>query len=59
MSAVFDGIEIWQDGKAEHPPLSKEEQERWDKIQEHCKMVAADMVRYAEEIYPEEESIGC
>jgi hypothetical protein len=58
MSAIFDGIEIWQDTKVEHPPMTKEQQERWDRIQEHCKKVAQEMVQYSEEFY-EEENAGC
>lgn len=58
MSAVFDGIEIWQDGKVEHPPLTEEQQKRWDSIQEHCKKLSQEMVEYSEEI-SEEETTGC
>lgn len=58
MSALFDGIEIWQDGKTPAPALTKEQQEKWDRIQEQCRSVAAAMVDYAEAVY-EEESVGC
>jgi hypothetical protein len=58
MSALFDGHEIWHDFKAETPTLTKEQQEKWDRIQAHCAKVAKDMVDYSEAIY-EEESVGC
>jgi len=58
MSSAFDGIEIWHNFKAKTPALTKEQQEKWDKIQAHCAKIAKDMVDYSEAIY-EEESVGC
>lgn len=58
MSAVFDGIEIWQEGRHNYPLMTKEQQEKWDKIQEHCKVIADEMIKYADTVH-EEESVGC
>jgi hypothetical protein len=49
MSAVFDGHDIWQDWTAKPTTLTKEQQEKWDKIQANCKEVAAFSVQFAKE----------
>jgi hypothetical protein len=49
MSAQFDGREIWTSRKVVPVPMSKEQQEKWDKIQAFCKEVAAFSVQFAKE----------
>lgn len=49
MSAVFDGREIWSSEKLVYPPLSKEDEEKWERIQKHCRQVAAFSIQYAVE----------
>jgi len=58
MSSLFDGREIWSNRKVEPVVLTKEQTERWERIQAYCASVARDMVDYSEAIY-KDESVGC
>ena len=49
MSSLFDGREIWSDRKVEPVKLTKEQEERWERIQAQWKEVAAFRVQFAEE----------
>ena len=58
MSAMYDGVNIWEDGTKMYPPMTEEETARWERIQEHCRKLDKEMLEYFADKH-EEASVGC